>query len=62
MTTMEPKPLTPEQTKGLECALGGAIALVDWLISRHHLNRHNVAEYCAAARTLLEHTDEASDS
>lgn len=60
MTAVEP--LTPNQAKGLERALGGAIALVDWLITRHRLNRHNVAEYCAAARTLLEHTDEASDN
>lgn len=55
------KPLTDEQRIGLERAVGSMIALADWLVARHKLNRKNIAEHITHAKSSLEKNDEASD-
>lgn len=57
-----PEPLTDEQRIGLERAVGSAIALADWLVSRYKLNRKNIAGHITLAKSQLEKNDEASSN
>lgn len=59
---MSNEPLTEIEKVALAHTLGSAVALIDFLISKHKLSRKDVFYGSELARIKLEPSDESSDS